>query len=433
MDPLDYLFGLERFGIKFGLENIRTLCHALGSPQNGYPTILIGGTNGKGSVTAMVSAALGAAGFTVGQYTSPHLVRLEERFEIDGRPVATAGLRDVASAMRETAERLRASGALAAQPTFFEVTTAIAFELFRRAVVDVAVLEVGLGGRFDATNVVTPVASAIVSIDLDHERFLGATIPEIAYEKAGIVKPGIPIVLGDQKPEAVRVIEQACAERGARLVRAHGDIRAAVEMRADGRTILDLETPRARYGPVELALRGRHQIQNAIVAVRLLEEIGGAGLAAPAEAVAAGLSGVRWRGRLEIVDAGGGRRMLLDAAHNPAGAQALAAYLREVHPGGVPLVFGAMRDKDVAAMLAALLPCVTRLVVTRPSNPRATAVDDLAACARRVGAAAPIEAEADPAAALDRAWASAPLICVAGSIFLIGDVLAWLERRGTPA
>lgn len=433
MDPLDYLFGLERFGIKFGLENIRALCQALGNPQSSYPTILIGGTNGKGSVTAMVSAALRAAGFSVGQYTSPHLVRLEERFEIGGRPVATDELRGVASQVRDTAERARRDGALATHPTFFEVTTAIGFELFRRAAVDVAVLEVGLGGRFDATNVVTPVASAIVSIDLDHERFLGATIPEVAREKAGIVKPRIAVVLGDRKPEAVVVIAQVCAERGARLVPAHEGIRAAAEMRADGRIVLDLETPRARYGPVELALRGRHQIQNAIVAVRLIEELDGAGLAVPAAAVAAGLSGARWRGRLEILEVGEGRRILLDAAHNPAGALALAAYLHEVHPSGLPLVFGAMRDKDVTAMLAALLPWVTRLVVTRPTNPRATAVEDLIERARALGAPVPLEAEPDPAAALARAWAAAPLICAAGSIFLIGDLLAVIEGSGLAA
>ena len=196
MDPLQYLLSLEKFGIKFGLANIRTLCAALGEPQTTFRSILIAGTNGKGSVTAMVDRGLRAAGLRVGRYTSPHLVRLEERFAIDGTPVDTATLEDVIEQVRARIDQLLASGALEAPPTFFEVTTAVAFEIFRRARVEFAVLEVGLGGRLDSTNCVEPIAAAITSIAFDHEQYLGHTLAAIAAEKAGVIRRGIPVVIG---------------------------------------------------------------------------------------------------------------------------------------------------------------------------------------------------------------------------------------------
>ncbi|MBE3072763.1 MAG: bifunctional folylpolyglutamate synthase/dihydrofolate synthase, partial [Acidobacteria bacterium] len=252
MDPLDELLGLERLGIKFGLENIRTLCAALGDPFSACRSVIVAGTNGKGSVTAMVDCALTAAGHRSARYTSPHLVHLEERFAIDGRPVSTDVLRAAASDVLSVVHRLRAAGALATEPTFFEVTTAIGFEIFRRARADVAVLEVGMGGRFDATNVATPVAAAITTIDLDHERFLGHTITEIAVEKAGVIKPGMTVIVGESKPDAARVITRACRERGARCVMAGEGVRSTVSG-ADGRFVVDLATPVRRYPPMRLA------------------------------------------------------------------------------------------------------------------------------------------------------------------------------------
>lgn len=424
MHPLEYLSELEHFGIKLGLDNIRAICAALGDPHRAYRSVVVAGTNGKGSVTAMVDTALRAAGYRVGRYTSPHLLSIEERFVIDGVPVPTTALHEVVSTLRDTVDRLRATGVLSTHPTFFEVTTAAAFELFRRASVDVAVLEVGLGGRFDATNVVTPVAGAITSIDLDHEQYLGATIREIAREKAGIIKAGMLVVTSEQQPDALEVIESACQERGARLVQAREDTVATVEVAGD-RLRLRLATPHRRYGPLVLALRGRHQVGNAVVAVRLLEELEGVGLPVSADAIAAGVTQVVWRGRLEVLRLGG-RHLLLDAAHNPAGAAALATYLREVHPGGLPLVFGVMRDKDAVGMLTALAPCATAIICTAPRMSRAMPATELADKARRV-AAVPIDVEPDPRAALERAWTNQPFACVAGSIFLVGEIVAAVE------
>ena len=220
---VDFLFSLERFGMKFGLANIATLCAALGHPQNAFPSVIVAGTNGKGSVTAMADAALRAAGHRSARYTSPHLQRLEERFVIDGREVAPEALERAAERIRRTVERLVATGELASLPTFFECTTAVAFELFRDARVDIAVLEVGLGGRLDSTNIVSPIAAAIVSIDFDHEEQLGPTLASIAAEKAGVIKPGIPVVCGPLPAEALDVIAAVCEQQHATLIRTDAD------------------------------------------------------------------------------------------------------------------------------------------------------------------------------------------------------------------
>ena len=424
MDPLQYLLSLERFGIKFGLANIQTLVTALGHPQKAFKSILIAGTNGKGSVTAMVDCALGTSGLRVGRYTSPHLVRLEERFAIDGAPVKTEVLAGMIEEIRTLIDDLLARGSLEAPPTFFEVTTAIAFELFRRAGVKVAVLEVGLGGRLDSTNIVQPIAAAITSIDFDHEQYLGHTLAAIAAEKAGVIRRGIPVVVGPVPSEARDVLVAMCDLAGAEYIEADADTR--IESRnEDGRTIVHLATPGCDYGWVPLGLRGDHQVPNAVVAVRLMEEMGRF-VPLTADSITAGIRDVRWAGRLQMLEMPGGHRVLLDAAHNPAGAWALASYLKREFPEPLPIVFGAMRDKDVALMLKNLLPAVSTMVMTEPATPRAHSAAELAVIARKVAPKARIEVEPDPRRALERAWRQCPVACAAGSIFLIGNLLGSL-------
>jgi dihydrofolate synthase / folylpolyglutamate synthase len=431
VDALAYLLRLETLGIKLGLENIRQLSAALGDPHKTFPSVIIGGTNGKGSVAAMTAAALGATGRRTGLYTSPHLVDLAERFVIDGRPASPDVLGEAAETVRAASQQLMTSGVLPGHPTFFEATTAIAFEIFKRGQVDIAVLEVGLGGRFDATNIVTPAAAAITSIELDHTDLLGPTIEDIAREKAGIIKPGVPIVAGERKPEPRAIIEAAAADCRAPFVSAFDNVDVGASL-DDGRATLDLTTPQATYRGVRLALRGRHQVDNAVVAVRLLETLDGAGLGVPRDAIAEGLRRAVWPGRLEPLAATRlgrpERTVLLDAAHNPAGTRALARYLADWHPGGVPIVFGAMRDKDVAGMLSALAPQASCFCLTRAQTPRAMDPAALAEIAPRAAPAVPVEVDTNVRAALERAFdrSDSPTVVCAGSIFLVGEARAIL-------
>jgi dihydrofolate synthase / folylpolyglutamate synthase len=434
---LDRLSSLETFGIKLGLENISRLCEALGHPERSFTTLHVAGTNGKGSVTAMAHAALRAAGLRTARYTSPHLADITERFVIGDAAVDTASFNATAHEVLDLADRLVAEGTLRVLPTFFEATTAIAFELFRRASVEVAVIEVGLGGRFDATNVITPVAGAITTIGFDHQQHLGTTLGEIAFEKAGIIKPGMAVVAGALPPSAMDVVRRVAGERGATLVESAADSTVAAES-IDGAAQVTIETPVGRYGPLTLALRGDHQIGNAVVATRLLEAAAAAGVPVAADHVEHGLSTAHWPARLEYIPLDGGRRVLLDSAHNAEGAAALAAHLRRWHPEGLPLVVGIMRDKDVHDILSPLLPLTSRVVVTSAPTPRALPADELAArvraAAERLGLRSlSVDVEEDPLQALDRALATADLACVAGSIFLVGPLRERLLSRSVAA
>jgi dihydrofolate synthase/folylpolyglutamate synthase len=424
---LDRLFALESFGIKLGLENISTLSAALGHPERSFPSVHVAGTNGKGSVAAMIHAALAAAGMRAGRYVSPHLVALNERFVIGAHPVEDAELHAVASDVLDCADRLRDSGELAVYPTFFEATTAIAFELFRRARVEVAVIEVGLGGRFDSTNIVRAPVGAITSIGFDHQQFLGESLEAIAFEKAGIIKPGMTVVTGDIPDGARQVVSVVAEEQGARIVSAREGIEVAAELR-DGRTTVDMSTPASHYGPITLALRGEHQIGNAIVAVRTLEAARAHGIVVDAPAIERGLSEVEWPGRLELIEIPQGR-VLLDGAHNVDGARALATYLRRWHSERPALVLGVMRDKDVRDMVAALLPAVSMVIATAANTPRAIPASELASRIEAYDPTFSVYAEADPAAAVERAIASNATVCVAGSIYLVGQVRDAIRQR----
>ena len=426
MDAVAQLLARDQHGIKFGLDSIRTLSSALDHPERAWRSLIVAGTNGKGSVTAMVAEALAAAGHRTGRYTSPHLVHVEERFAIDGRPADPAQLREAITVVLDAEGRCLERGALSAPVTFFELATASAFELFRRARVDVVVLEVGMGGRFDATNAAEPLAGAITSIAFDHMRFLGDTLAAITFEKAGIIRPGVPVVVGPVPAEADQVIRAVAREHGAPVIDAYESVRAHATLDDRGRTRLAVRTPDQDYGMVTLALRGRHQVTNAVVAVRLLETAARAGLHVPPDAIRDGLSRAFWPARLQEVALPGGRSVLLDAAHNPAGAATLAAYLEDVGRGPMPVVFGAMSDKDVTGMLRVLAPHASVFVFTQAHSARAMSAAQLAAAASQLELSVPHVTVADPRAALGTAFERAPRVVVAGSIFLIGDLMASL-------
>jgi dihydrofolate synthase / folylpolyglutamate synthase len=419
VDPLAFLFSLERLGMKFGLENMERICRALDHPERSFRSIHVAGTNGKGSVTAMTSAALHAAGYRVARYTSPHLERLEERYVIGEREVSSGDLEAAARAVQQTIEALVRDGVLQELPTFFECATAIAFELFRRAGVEIAVVEVGLGGRLDATNVILPMAAAITSIDFDHEDLLGGTLEAIAREKAGIVKAGIPVVLGQMPPEAASAIGAACRDRGARCITVGDRVHVSSSITPCG-TLATFESPNASLENVKLALPGRHQVRNAAVALCLLEELDALGVRVDRNAVLAGLTDARWPGRLERTT-WRGAEVLLDSAHNPAGARALADYVQEIGWANISLLVGAMRDKDIKGMLDALLPRAGSVVCTTAPNPRAMPAEELASLVRTLPSAPPrVAANPDPGLAFDDACRAGTRVVAAGSIFLIG-------------
>jgi dihydrofolate synthase / folylpolyglutamate synthase len=429
---IERLFALDHFGIKLGLDQMRALLAALDDPQQRWPSVHVGGTNGKGSVSAMVERGLREAGLRTGRYTSPHLHRIEERVALSGHDVATADLEAALARTFAAVDRLQARGTLAAMPTFFEVSTAAAFLVFAETAVDVAVVEVGLGGRLDATNVVTPTVSAITTIDFDHERHLGTTLTAIAREKAGIAKRGVPLVVGDVSEDAFRAIEGAALDTGAPLVRAREGVTLDAPL-VDGHARFALTTAAGRYGPVRLALAGAHQAANALLAVRVLETWGAATNATIArDAVEAGLSHARWPARLEwLRHPGTPSRVLIDAAHNPAGAAALASYLEMASVGPVTLVTSVMTDKNATAVLAPLVRHAERVIVTRADTPRAMPTDELVGVVERLAQpGTPVSMEADPRRAVALATKFRAPIVLAGSMYLVGPLRARLIDDG---
>lgn len=431
MTPQARLAAREFFGIKLGLDTMRALCAALDQPQRSFLPIIVAGTNGKGSVTAMTAAALHADGTRVGRYTSPHLVHLRERFAVDEKDATDAALDAALAAVFAAEDALLARGAIAGPATYFELTTAAAFVLFRSAGVRVAVIEVGLGGRHDATNVVEAPLAAITSIAFDHMAHLGDTLAAIAAEKAGVIMPRATVVSGVTETEPAAVIAGACASQDAHLIGAFDDVDVAAAYDA-GETTVRLTTPVRAYDPVRLALRGRHQVRNAVVAVRLLEALAATGHAVAPEAIAAGLAGARWPGRLERRTLAGGIAAVFDGAHNPAGAEALAAWLIEAEFTGVTLVTACMRDKDVAGLITPLLPLAARVITTAVAFPRALPADDLAAAIRAIAPDLPVESRATPAEAVGLASQYGDRVVVAGSLFLVGAVREALGQASEP-
>lgn len=420
MTSRDYLYSLEQIGIKLGLEQIRALLERLGRPERAFRSIVIAGTNGKGSVTAMVDRALRAAGYRCGRYTSPHLTDLEERMVIDGEPIAPAELDRIADRVREVA------AVLPSPPSFFEATTALALEAFRQARVQVAVLEVGLGGRLDATNAVESIGVAITPIDFDHQAYLGHTLEAIAAEKAGVIKPRGLVVLAENPPVVQDVIAGIAAGRGATYAYVPDEVRVDGRL-VEGAMRLNISTRRAVYPGVRLALRGRHQGTNAATAVALMERLNAAGLLPiPEAAIRTGLEDVEWPGRLELRQSAQGQ-VLIDGAHNPAGARALAEYLAEAYGRRLPFVIGVMRDKHVSEIVDALAPAANFVAATSVSSPRAAAPQEIAEAVGRAAPGIPCVARVPPMDALNLAATHGDPVVVAGSLYLAGEIRSKLS------
>jgi dihydrofolate synthase / folylpolyglutamate synthase len=415
---LQALRGGEHAGMRPGLERIEALLDALGRPEQRYRLVQVGGTNGKGSVSAMLAAILKSAGHRVGLYTSPHLVSFRERIRVDGEAIPEDGVVDGIEALGTLIARLDA--------TTFEATTALALDHFAREAVDVAVLEVGLGGRLDATTVGSPAVAVIAQIDLDHQAILGPTIEAIATEKAAIIRSGVAISAA-QAPPAERVIVTRAAAVGVPLLLEGRDLSVAVERRGPDGQRLTCAGPDWSLAGLELAMSGSYQPSNALLAVAAARELGAA-----APAIREGLARAWWPGRFQVMRRAHGY-LVLDGAHNPAGARALAGSLRDVFgETRITFVLGILADKDAAGIVDALAPLAGRVIVVAPPSPRAIAPAALGALVPAT--IARVESAGSPAEALQRAAqdASAPVICVAGSLFLIGEVLRQLAGSDKP-
>jgi dihydrofolate synthase/folylpolyglutamate synthase len=444
---------------KFDLAHMRVLLAALGHPENRFPTVLVAGTNGKGSTAATLASILQASGLKTGLYTSPHLVRINERIRLNGEAISDDDFAMLHDVVDRTAERLVEEGDLPRHPSFFEMLTAMAFEYFARSRPDMVVLEVGMGGRLDATNVVEPRLSIITDISLDHQKYLGESIAEIAREKAGIIRPGGVVITLPQLPEANDVIGNAILDAGARAVNAVPYVPpvspgSASCLSADGgkeagiwsRYPLDVMGTRIM---VESPLVGRHQLRNLALAIAAAEELHNQGtVQITPEKVAEGIHETHWPGRFQVVPAAGDDpEYVLDVAHNPAGAWALrstlsAAYpdLESGDPGNVreiTMVFGVMRDKAMQEITEILFPIARHVVVTRANNPRSASPDEIRQAAARVAAGIDIEDAEDVRSALERARKLAGskiagaggLVVVTGSIYIVGEAMRMLGVR----
>ncbi len=432
-ETIEYLFALQKHGIKLALANSERLMELMGRPEGRFKSVHVAGTNGKGSTSAFIASVLRAAGYRVGLYTSPHLVDFTERIRINGEPISEAKVVELARRVREGYERGAQSIRSSLNPTFFEVTTAVAFSYFAEEGVDLAVIEAGMGGRLDSTNVVTPLVSVITNIDLEHMEFLGNTIERIAAEKAGIIKPGIPVVTGATQPEAVAVIERVAADKGAHVLLRNRDFRA--ERLVSGREqVFNYQGTNTAYKQLRLALPGGYQVENAALAVAAIERVRAAGVDVDEAALRSGLAQTRWEGRLERVAQN--PDVYLDGAHNPASAKMLAGAVREMRPEyeRVVLVLGILGDKDYRGIIAELVPLADHVIVTKPEYARAMDLSLLAAEARLLHGS--VEPAATVALAIARARELASvgdLVLITGSLYIVGDARAELVGRQSKA
>jgi dihydrofolate synthase/folylpolyglutamate synthase len=448
---------------KFDLTHMRVLLSALGHPENSFPSVLVAGTNGKGSTAATLASILRASGLKTGLYTSPHLIRINERIRLNGETIGDDDFAMVHDVVDRTAERLVGEGDLPWHPSFFEMLTAMAFEFFARSRPDMVVLEVGMGGRLDATNVVEPRLSIITDISLDHQKYLGETVGEIAREKAGIIRPGGAVVTLPQLAEANDAIGNAILDAGARAVNAVPYVppvspgsasclsAVGVGQKAGiwSRYPLDVLGTRIL---VESPLVGRHQLRNLALAVAAAAELHNQDLADKGtvqitpETIAQGIRETRWPGRFQVVPATGDNpEYVLDVAHNPAGAWALRSTLSAAYenPGNggngreITLVFGVMRDKAMQEITEILFPIAGHVIVTHANNPRSAGPDEIRRAAARVAAGTDIEEAEDVVSALDRARKVAEpklagpggLVVVTGSIYIVGEAMRTLGIR----
>lgn len=423
-EALRYFDTLSQFGEKLGLERARRLCALAGHPERAFCSVLVGGTNGKGSTATMLGAILVAAGHRVGTAPKPHLYTHRERLQVNGEPISEEALAALVAEARPWVEQVASEPGIG-QPTVFEVITLLAFLHFARSGVDWAVVEVGLGGRFDATNVLEPALSLITNIGLDHTDRLGGTVEEIAFEKAGILRAGRPAITG-ATPPALGVIEARAAELDASLWRLGQEIRVEGEILHSRRGLFDLVTPELGIRHLRICLPGAHQVENAALAAAAAWRLRAHGAKVTRTALRRGLESAVIPGRLEVIAPV--PLTLLDAAHNPDGARVLAAALRDLFLAPRPrrqlhLVLGLSRAHEAAGVVAPLAPLATHIYASASRHPAALPADETAALARAYGVPVSIHPSMAEAARAARAAADvSDVVCVTGSIFAIAEV-----------
>ncbi|MDR1166954.1 MAG: bifunctional folylpolyglutamate synthase/dihydrofolate synthase [Deltaproteobacteria bacterium] len=430
-ETIKSLFDLQKFGMKFGLDSMRRILDNLGHPEAQGRFIHLAGTNGKGSVAATLAAILKEAGLKVGLYTSPHLITFRERIQIGGALISEEDVLELADAVWAATDPQ-------APPTFFEFVTAMAFLYFKREKTDLAVIETGLGGRLDSTNVIDPLVSAVTNVSLEHTEHLGDTVAAIASEKAGVIKAGRPFCAGRLDPAAREVILAKLREFSLPGKILGRDYRVAVTGSADGLSVIDYDGPRWSMKGLALSLAGPYQADNAALALAILETLSEGEIAVTEKNIRAGLAQVNWPGRGEIFAAGtwpraGASRapLILDGAHNPDGARSFAQYLRERPEKKIHLIVGVMADKDVTGVLAPILEEATYLYLSRPEYPRAASPELLLERLKK-GGAPPRELVGlfprlpDAIAAASRNAREGDLVVISGSLFTVGEALAHL-------
>jgi dihydrofolate synthase/folylpolyglutamate synthase len=410
-EAIQFLYDLRLFGAKFGLDNTRRLAALAGQPHERLRFIHVAGTNGKGSTCAMLESIYRAAGFRVGLFTSPHLVSFAERIQVNRRWIPEEEVVRLVGELRPWCDQFPPDH----RPTFFEAVTVMALRHFEQERCDVVVWETGLGGRLDATNIVTPLASIITNIGLEHTEWLGETHAKIAAEKAGIIKPGVPVVTAARPGQGLEVIAEVARQHQSALT-----------------LVGEADTRRAPLDTLQLPLHGHHQQLNAATALAVIRVLGDR-LPVDEAAVRAGLATVDWPGRMQQVRLPAGRTVVLDGAHNPAGAEALRLALAADYAGVRPaLVFGVFRDKDWQSMCRALVPGARRVALTPVHSERTQDPAELVAFCRTLNPEAPVTACASLAEAL-RLTAADPFVVVAGSLYLVGEAMELLHLAPAPA
>jgi len=427
-DTIEYLFNLKIYGMSLGLERIEYLLKILGSPYKDLKAIHITGTNGKGSVGAMISSILHSAGYKVGLFTSPHLVSFEERIVVNGKRIPKEGVCSLMERIKPIAESMTKNGKFD-HPTFFEVATAMAFEHFSEEEVDYAVLEVGLGGRLDATNVITPLVSVITTIALDHTHVLGTSLEEVAREKAGIIKSGVPVVTGIEDDIILDLIKKICKEKKCEVYASKEKGKYTLKEADLDAQIFDIEVNGIRYKNFKIHLLGEHQLKNALTVGLTIEVLKRKGINIQEKSVRKGFETTRWPGRLEIVQEN--PTVILDCAHNPAGMKALRSALEQLFRGKkVTFVMGIMRDKDIHGIVKEITSMADNIIITKPTFERAAEPEIIEREAKKYCNNVLIKSGVGDAVsyALKNA-AKNDIICITGSIFNVGEALTAIGRR----